>query len=191
MTTVCKIYVFNESKKGSDKILELLKFFGINKSINVTLIHFNDIDIITQHIIDEYNLDVILDNVRLYSSLVPDSHYSSGIHAFYCIIFIIDDLVIFKGIDYIEVIKSLESKENDLPPLVSQFISTCINHWKEDFKDKSDLFRTEVITWVTTVNQQMQASFNTNNYFIFKLKYTASYLMLTGMFLMRDIDSTS
>ncbi|KAF0523888.1 hypothetical protein F8M41_015272 [Gigaspora margarita] len=120
---------------------------------------------------------------------MPDSH-SFGIQAYYYFAFIFDDLMIFKGIDYIDVIKGLEGRENNLPPLISEMLFIFMKHWKKDFKDKYSLIRTEIITWVTAVNQQLQASFNQNEYFIFKLKCHASYITLILMFLVRDVNCT-
>ncbi|RIB00106.1 hypothetical protein C2G38_2235627 [Gigaspora rosea] len=184
-----KTFVFDTYKKESKTILELLEFFGINQSVDVSINYFDGIDTISQRVIDEYNLDVKLSDIRLNASLMPDSH-SSGIQAYYYFAFIFDDLMIFKGIDYIDVIKGLEGRENNLPPLISEMLSIFVNHWKKDFKDKYSLIRTEIITWVTAVNQQLQASFNQNEYFIFKLKCHASYITLILMFLVRDVNCT-
>ncbi|CAG8536532.1 3737_t:CDS:2, partial [Gigaspora rosea] len=157
---------------------------------DVKLNNFDDIDAISQRVIDEYNLDCKLSDMRLYASLMLDSHTSSGIQAYYYFGFIFDDLMIFKGIDYIDVIKGLEGRENNLPPLVSEILSIYMKHWKKDFKNKYSLLRTELITWVATVNQQLQASFNQNEYFVFKLKCHGSYLALIMMFLVRDVNCT-
>ncbi|RIB02502.1 hypothetical protein C2G38_2227655 [Gigaspora rosea] len=157
-----KTFVFDTYKKESKTILRLLEFFGVNQSVDVSINYFDDIDTISQRVIDEYNLEVKLSNIRL-------KHLSD-----YYFAFIFDDLMIFKGIDYIDVIKGLEGRENNLPPLISEMLSSFMNHWKKDFKDKYSLIRTEIITWVTAVNQQLQASINQNEYFIFKLKCHAS-----------------
>ncbi|CAG8644668.1 9739_t:CDS:1 [Dentiscutata erythropus] len=185
-----KTFVFDGDKKESKTILGLLEYFGINRSIDVKLNYFNDIDTISQRVIDEYKLDVKLNDLRLNASLMPDSHNSSGIQAYYYFAFIFDDLMIFRGLDYIDLIKGLEGRENSLPPLVSEMLSLFMNHWKKDFKDKYTLLRTEAITWATAVNQQLQVSFNQNEYFIFKLKCHASYLTLVLMFLLRDVNCT-
>ncbi|KAF0523887.1 hypothetical protein F8M41_015271 [Gigaspora margarita] len=185
-----KTFVFDGDKKESKTILGLLEFFGINRSIDVKLNHFDDIDTISQRVIDEYQLDVKLNDLRLNASLMPDSHNSSGIQAYYYFAFIFDDLLIFRGLDYIDLIKALEGRENNLPPLVFEMLSLFMNHWKKDFKDKYTLLRTEAITWATAVNQQLQVSFNQNEYFIFKLKCHASYLTLVLMFLLRDVSCT-
>ncbi|CAG8644651.1 9738_t:CDS:1 [Dentiscutata erythropus] len=185
-----KTFVFDGYKKESKTILGLLEYFGINRSVDVKLNYFDDIDTISQRVIDEYKLDVKLDDLRLNASLMPDSHNSSGIQAYYYFAFIFDDLMIFRGLDYIDLIKGLEGRENNLPPLVSEMLSLFMNHWKKDFKDKYTLLRTEAITWATAVNQQLQVSFNQNEYFIFKLKCHASYLTLVLMFLLRDVNCT-
>ncbi|CAG8562310.1 16853_t:CDS:1 [Dentiscutata erythropus] len=185
-----KTFVFDGDKKESKTILGLLEYFGINRSVDVKLNYFNDIDTISQRVIDEYKLDAKLNDIRLTSSLIPDSHNSSAIQAYCYFIFIFDDLMVFKGIDYIDVIKGLEGRENNLPPLVSELLSIYMNHWKKDFKDKYTLLRTEAIAWVTSVNQQLQVSFNQNEYFIFKLKCHGSYLVLILMFLLRDVNCT-
>ncbi|CAG8806628.1 5001_t:CDS:1 [Gigaspora margarita] len=185
-----KTFVFDGDKKESKTILGLLEFFGINRSVDVKLNHFDDIDTISQRVIDEYQLDVKLNDLRLNASLMPDSHNSSGIQAYYYFAFIFDDLLIFRGLDYIDLIKALEGRENNLPPLVFEMLSLFMNHWKKDFKDKYTLLRTEAITWATVVNQQLQVSFNQNEYFIFKLKCHASYLTLVLMFLLRDVSCT-
>ncbi|CAG8547008.1 hypothetical protein C2G38_872794 [Gigaspora rosea] len=185
-----KTFVFDGDKKESKTILGLLEFFGINRSVDVKLNHFDDIDTISQRVIDEYKLDVKLNDLRLNASLMPDSHNSCGIQAYYYFAFIFDDLMIFRGLDYIDLIKALEGRENNLPPLVFEMLSLFMNHWKKDFKDKYTLLRTEAITWATAVNQQLQVSFNQNEYFIFKLKCHASYLTLVLMFLLRDVSCT-
>ncbi|CAG8813781.1 21392_t:CDS:1, partial [Cetraspora pellucida] len=145
-----KTFVFNEYKKEGKTVLGLLEFFGINRSVDVTLNYFDDIDTISQRVIDEYNLDIKLSDLRLNASLMPDCHNSSGIQAYYYFAFIFDDLMIFKGIDYIDLINGLENRKNNLPPLVSEMLSTFMNHWKKDFKDKYTLLRTEAITWATS-----------------------------------------
>ncbi|RIA99997.1 hypothetical protein C2G38_2236110 [Gigaspora rosea] len=76
-----KTFVFDGCKKESKTILGLLEFFGINQSVDVKLNNFDDIDAISQRVIDEYNLDCKLSDMRLYASLMLDSHTSSGIQA--------------------------------------------------------------------------------------------------------------
>ncbi|CAG8802439.1 7289_t:CDS:1, partial [Dentiscutata erythropus] len=62
---------------------------------------------------------------------MPDSHNSSGIQLYYYFAFIFDDLMIFRGIDYIDLINGLEGRENNLPPLVSEMLSIFMDHWKQ------------------------------------------------------------
>ncbi|KAG0342976.1 hypothetical protein BG000_010869 [Podila horticola] len=185
-----KTFVFDKSLKESKTILELMQYFSIEETVTVSMNHFGDIDGISQRVIDEYKLDVNLDDLRMNSSLMPDSHTSSGIQSYYYFAFIFDDLMVFRGVDYIELIKALEERENNLPDLVQEMLSLFMTHWKKDFRDKYTLLRTEAITWATAVNQQLQVSFNQNEYFIFKLKCHASYLTLILMFLLRDINCT-
>ncbi|CAG8660125.1 1106_t:CDS:1, partial [Dentiscutata erythropus] len=103
-----KTFVFDGDKKESKTILGLLEYFGINRSIDVKLNYFNDIDTISQCVIDEYKLDVKLNDLRLNASLMSGSHNSSGIQAYYYFAFIFDDLMIFRGLDYIDLFKGLE-----------------------------------------------------------------------------------
>ncbi|KAG0035040.1 hypothetical protein BGZ82_005440 [Podila clonocystis] len=185
-----KTFVFDKSLKESKTILKLMQYFSIEETVTVSLNHFSDLEEISQRVIDEYKLDVTLDDIRLNSSLMPDSHTSSGIQAYYYFAFIFDDLMVFRGLDYIELIKGLEERENKLPDLVQEMLTLFMTHWKKDFRDKYTLLRTEAITWATAVNQQLQVSFNQNEYFIFKLKCHASYLTLVLMFLLRDVNCT-
>jgi hypothetical protein len=185
-----KTFVFDKSLKESKTIFKLLQYFSIEETVTVSVNHFSDIDGISQRVIDEYKLDVNLEDLRLNSSLMPDSHTSSGIQAYYYFAFIFDDLMVFRGVDYIELIKALEERENKLPALVQDMLTLFMAHWKKDFRDKYNLLRTEAITWATSVNQQLQVSFNQNEYFVFKLKCHASYLTLVLMFLLRDVNCT-
>ncbi|KAG0033021.1 hypothetical protein BGZ81_009578 [Podila clonocystis] len=185
-----KTFVFDKSLKESKTILKLLQYFSIEETVTVSVNHFSDLEEVSQRVIDEYKLDVTLDDIRLNSSLMPDSHTSSGIQAYYYFAFIFDDLMVFRGLDYIELIKGLEERENKLPGLVQEMLTLFMTHWKKDFRDKYTLLRTEAITWATAVNQQLQVSFNQNEYFIFKLKCHASYLTLVLMFLLRDVNCT-
>ncbi|KAG0049980.1 hypothetical protein BGZ83_005218 [Gryganskiella cystojenkinii] len=183
-------FVFDQSLAESHTILKLLRYFGLGETVTVSLNHFGDLESITQRVIDEYQLDIKLTDLRLNASLMPDSHTSSGIQAYYYFAFVFDDLLVFRGLDYIELIKGLEGRENNLPALVQEMLTLFMAHWKKDFKDKYTLLRTEAITWATAVNQQLQVSFNQNEYFIFKLKCHASYLTLILMFMLRDISCT-
>ncbi|CAG8821740.1 33461_t:CDS:2, partial [Gigaspora margarita] len=186
-----KTFVFDENKKGSKTILGLLEFFKINQSFDVTLNYIDDVDTISQRVIEEYKLDVKVNDLKLFAALMPDSHNSSGIYAYYFFIFIMDDLLIFKGIDYTDLINALEEKEHNLPPLVSEMLTICMNYCKTDFEQRYELIRTEIIIWATAVNQQLQQrSFNQNEYFIFKLKCHASYHSLLMMFMARNIKCT-
>ncbi|KAF9301165.1 hypothetical protein BGZ74_007042 [Mortierella antarctica] len=185
-----KTFVFDKSLGESNRISKLMQYFCINETVSVSLNHFDDIDGISQKVIDEYKLDVKLDDIRLNASLMPDSHTSSGIQAYYYFAFIFDDLLVFRGLDYIDLIKALEGRDNNLPELVQDMLTLFMAHWKKDFGDKYTLLRTEAITWATAVNQQLQVSFNQNEYFIFKLKCHASYLTLILMFHLRAISCT-
>ncbi|KAG0083855.1 hypothetical protein BGZ93_009062 [Podila epicladia] len=185
-----KTFVFDKSLGESNTISKLMQYFCINETVSVHLNHFNDIDEISQKVIDEYKLDVKLDDLRLNASLMPDSHTSSGIQAYYYFAFIFDDLLVFRGIDYIDLIKALEGRDNNLPELVQDMLTLFMAHWRKDFGEKYTLLRTEAITWATAVNQQLQVSFNQNEYFIFKLKCHASYLTLILMFQLRAINCT-
>ncbi|KAF9311059.1 hypothetical protein BG000_007462 [Podila horticola] len=185
-----KTFVFDKSLEESNTISKLMQYFSINETVSVSLNHFDDIDGMSQKVIDEYKLDVKLDDLRLNASLMPDSHTSSGIQAYYYFAFIFDDLLVFRGIDYIDLIMALEGRDNNLPELVQSMLTLFMAHWKKDFGDKYTLLRTEAITWATAVNQQLQVSFNQNEYFIFKLKCHASYLTLILMFQLRDINCT-
>ncbi|KAF9429121.1 hypothetical protein BGZ76_001789 [Entomortierella beljakovae] len=185
-----KTYVFDRTHAEKKTILKLMEYFNLEEKVTVHINYFEDIESISQRVIDSYKLNVQLDDLRMNSSLMPDNHRSSGIQAYYYFAFIFDDLMVFRGLDYIEVIKGLEGRPNDLPPLVQEMLATFLVHWKKDFKEKYTLLRTEAISWVTSVNQQMQVSFNQNEYFIFKLKCHASYLTLILMFLLRDINCT-
>jgi len=182
--------MFDDVKNESKAIAELLDYFKMNRSISVTIYLFDDIDTIAQRVINEYKLYIKLNDLRLNAFLMPDSHKSSGIQAYYYFVFIFDDLMIFHGLDYVDVILGLEGRPNNMPPLVKEMLDLFLSHWKKDFKDKYALLRTEAITWVTAVNQQLQAKFNQNEYFVFKLKCHASYLTLVLMFLLRDINCT-
>ncbi|CAO3568736.1 unnamed protein product [Mortierella alpina] len=185
-----KVFAFDKSRKESKTIMKLLEYFNIEEKVAVSVNYFNDIDEISQKVIDEYKLDVKLDDLRLNASMMPDFHKSSGIQAYYYFAFIFDDLLVFRGLDYIDLIKALEGRDNNLPALVQEMLNLFLSHWRKDFKDKYTLLRTEAITWATAVNQQMQVSFNQNEYFIFKLKCHASYLTLILMFLLRDVNCT-
>ncbi|KAF8953254.1 hypothetical protein BGZ46_003256 [Entomortierella lignicola] len=185
-----RTFVFDNTHPESKTILKLMNYFSLEEKVTVHINYFDEIEHISQKVIDEYKLNVKLDDLRMNSSMMPDNHKSSGIQAYYYFAFIFDDLMVFRGIDYIEVIKGLEGRPNDLPPRVQEMLATFLAHWKKDFKDKYTLLRTEAITWVTSVNQQMQVSFNQNEYFVFKLKCHASYLTLILMFLLRDINCT-
>ncbi|CAG8662436.1 22420_t:CDS:1, partial [Gigaspora rosea] len=65
-----KAFVFDTYKKESKTILGLLEFFGVNQSVDVSINYFDDIDTISQRVIDEYNLDVKLSDIRLKHSSV-------------------------------------------------------------------------------------------------------------------------
>ncbi|KAG0077967.1 hypothetical protein BGZ92_001691 [Podila epicladia] len=183
-------FVFDKSRGESSTISKLLQYFNINDTVSVLINHFHDLDEISKKVIDEYKLDVKLEDMRLNASLMPDSHTSSGIQAYYYFAFIFDDLLVFRGLDYIELIKALEGRDNNLPELVQEMLTLYMAHWKKDFGDKYTLLRTEAITWATAVNQQLQVSFDQNEYFIFKLKCHASYLTLILMFQLRAINCT-
>ncbi|KAF9947462.1 hypothetical protein BGZ72_010535 [Mortierella alpina] len=185
-----RVFVFDKSRKESKTILKLLEYFSIDEKVAVSLNYFDDIDSISQRVIDEYNLDVKLNDLRLNASLMPDCHKSSGIQAYYYFAFIFDDLMVFRGLDYIDLILALEGRDNRMPPLVQEMLTLFMFHWKKDFGDKYTLLRTEAITWATAVNQQLQVTFNQNEYFIFKLKCHASYLTLILMFQLRDLNCT-
>lgn len=185
-----RTFEFDETKNESASILTLMDYFGMNKKVSVTLNYFDDIDSISQRVIDEYQLDIKLSDLRLNASLMPDSHTLCGIQSYYYFAFIMDDLLVFRGLDYIELIKGLEERENRLPPIVQEMLTLFMSHWKKDFGSKYTLLRTEAITWTTAVNQQLQVKFNQNEYFIFKLKCHASYLTLVLMFMLRDTNCT-
>ncbi|KAF9343063.1 hypothetical protein BGX26_006322 [Mortierella sp. AD094] len=185
-----KTFIFDKTLPESKTVSKLMEYFSIDETVSVSLNYFEEIDGISQRVIDEYKLDVTPDDMRLNASLMPDSHKSSGIQAYYYFAFIMDDLMVFRGVDYIEVIKALEGKTNSLAPIVQEMLTIFMAHWKKDFKDKYTLLRTEAITWTTAVNQQLQVSFNQNEYFVFKLKCHASYLTLVLMFLLRDVNCT-
>ncbi|CAG8782173.1 39317_t:CDS:2 [Gigaspora margarita] len=72
-----KTFVFDERKKPNKTIFKFMDFFDISQSIDVTLHYFDDIDTITGRVIDEYNLNVKLSDIRLVSSLAHESHRSS------------------------------------------------------------------------------------------------------------------
>ncbi|KAG0195457.1 hypothetical protein BGX28_001334, partial [Mortierella sp. GBA30] len=78
-----RTFVFDNSLKESQTISKLMQYFGIEEKTTVPLNYFSDIDEISQRVIDEYKLDVKLDDLRLNASLMPDSHKSSGIQAYY------------------------------------------------------------------------------------------------------------
>ncbi|KAF9278057.1 hypothetical protein BGZ68_008814 [Mortierella alpina] len=185
-----RVFIFDRSLKESKTILKLLEYFKIDEKVAVSLNYFDDIDGISQRVIDEYKLDVKLDDMRLNASMMPDSHKSSGIQAYYYFAFIFDDLLVFRGLDYIDLIQALEGRDNNLPAMVQEMLTLFMAHWKKDFGDKYTLLRTEAITWATAVNQQLQVSFNQNEYFIFKLKCHASYLTLILMFQLRNVNCT-
>lgn len=182
-----KKFKFIENKKGEKYIKELLKNFNLEYNINVEINIFKELDEETEKIIKEYNLDVKISDLQLNASLMPDSHNSSGIQAYYYFAFIFDDLLIFKELNYIELIKALEFKENKMPENIQKLLKIYMEHWRKDFRDKFTLLRTEAITWATAVNQQLQVKFNKNEYFLFKLKCHASYLTLILMFHLRDL----
>lgn len=182
-----KKFKFVENKKGEKYIKELLKNFNLEDNIIVEINLFKELDEETEKIIKEYNLDVKISDLQLNASLMPDSHKSSGIQAYYYFAFVFDDLLIFKGLSYIDLIKALEFKENKMPKNIQKLLNIYIEHWKKDFGNKFTLLRTEAITWATAVNQQLQVKFNKNEYFLFKLKCHASYLTLILMFHLRDL----
>jgi hypothetical protein len=182
-----KIFKFIENKKGEKYIKDLLNKFNLEENINIEINIFKELDGKTENIIKEYELDVKITDLQLNASLMPDSHNSSGIQAYYYFAFIFDDLLIFKSLDYIELIKALEFKENKMPDNIKELLNIYMDHWKKDFGDKFTLLRTEAITWATAVNQQLQVKFNKNEYFLFKLKCHASYLTLILMFHLRDL----
>jgi hypothetical protein len=185
-----RTFAFDNAHPESKKMKKLLEYFDIPETVTISVNHFEDLDNISQRVIDEFKLDVKLDDLRMNSSLMPDNHNSTGIQAYYYFAFIFDDLMIFRGIDYVEVIKGLEERENNLPPLVNEMLALFLSHWKKDFKSKYTLLRTEAIAWCTSVNQQLQVKFNQNEYFVFKLKCHASYLTLIMMFMLRDVNCT-
>lgn len=182
-----KKFKFVENKKGEKYIKELLKNFNLEDNIIVEINLFKELDEETEKIIKEYNLDVKISDLQLNASLMPDSHKSSGIQAYYYFAFVFDDLLIFKGLSYIDLIKALEFKENKMPKNIQKLLNIYMEHWKKDFGNKFTLLRTEAITWATAVNQQLQVKFNKNEYFLFKLKCHASYLTLILMFHLRDL----
>ncbi|KAG0051947.1 hypothetical protein BGZ83_003166 [Gryganskiella cystojenkinii] len=187
---VIKTFVFDRSLNESDTILKIMNYFNLSENVTVPINHFEDLENVSQRVIDEYKLDIKLSDLRLNASLMPDSHKSAGIQAYYYFAFVFDDLLVFRGLDYIELIKALENRENSLPVLVQEMLTLFMHYWKQDFGSKFTLLRTEAITWTTAVNQQMQVKFNQNEYFIFKLKCHASYLTLILMFMLRDINCT-
>lgn len=180
-----KNFKFVKNKKGEKYIKELLKNFNLEDNIIVEINLFKELDEETEKIIKEYNLDVKISDLQLNASLMPDSHKSSGIQAYYYFAFVFDDLLIFKGLSYIDLIKALEFKENKMPKNIKKLLNIYMEHWKKDFGNKFTLLRTEAITWATAVNQQLQVKFNKNEYFLFKLKCHASYLTLILMFHLR------
>ncbi|KAF9105669.1 hypothetical protein BGX27_009504 [Mortierella sp. AM989] len=187
---ITRTFVFDKTHAESKTISKLIDYFSLGETVSVSVNFFEELDGISQRVIDEHKLNVNLDDLRMNASMMPDNHRSTGIQAYYYFAFIFDDLMVFRGIDYIEVIKALEERENNLPPLVQELMNTFLAHWKKDFKDKYNILRTEAITWATSVNQQLQVSFSQNEYVIFKLKCHASYLTLILMFLLRDVNCT-
>ncbi|KAG0374772.1 hypothetical protein BGX24_009985 [Mortierella sp. AD032] len=187
---VLKTFVFDRTLEESHTISKLMQYFNLGETVKLYVNYFEELESISQKVIDEYKLDVKLDDLRMNSSIMPDSHSSSGIQAYYYFAFIFDDLMVFRGVDYIEVIKGLEGRENNLPAVVQEMLTVFMSHWKKDFGDKYTILRTEAITWATAVNQQLQVKFNQNEYFVFKLKCHASYLTLILMFMLRDINCT-
>jgi hypothetical protein len=187
ITKDIKKFKFVENKKGEKYIKELLKIFNLEDNIIVEINLFKELDEETEKIIKEYNLDVKISDLQLNASLMPDSHKSSGIQAYYYFAFVFDDLLIFKELSYIDLIKALEFKENKMPKNIQKLLNIYMEHWKKDFGNKFTLLRTEAITWATAVNQQLQVKFNKNEYFLFKLKCHASYLTLILMFHLRDL----
>ncbi|RIB28456.1 hypothetical protein C2G38_2059284 [Gigaspora rosea] len=185
-----KTYTFDETKKESKTILQLLNYFNLDRTVNVKLNYCEEIDNIAQCIIDKYDLKIKLYDIRTIASVLHDSQNFTGIQAYYYFLFIADDLLVFKNIDYIDVINALEGRENNLPQLVCQLITICMKHWKNEFGLQYNFIRTEIITWVTSVNQQIQAQFSENEYFIFKLKCHFSYLTLVLMFRTRNVSCT-
>ncbi|KAK3834070.1 MAG: hypothetical protein J3R72DRAFT_527016 [Linnemannia gamsii] len=187
---VLKTFVFDRTLEESNTILKLMQYFNLGETVKLYVNHFEDLESISQKVIDEYKLDIKLSDLRLNASMMPDSHTSSGIQAYYYFAFVFDDLLVFRGLDYIELIKGLEGRENNLPAVVQEMLTVFMSHWKKDFGDKYTILRTEAITWATAVNQQLQVKFNQNEYFVFKLKCHASYLTLILMFMLRDINCT-
>lgn len=148
--TITKKYVFDESNKTIEK---LINYFGLEKTIVVPVYHFEEVDSIAKKVVQEFNLNINLSDLQLNASCMPDSFGgSSGLLAYYYFVFIIDDMLIFRGLDYIELIKALEERENKMPQLLQELLTICMKHWKKDFKDKYDLLRTETIAWATSVN---------------------------------------
>ncbi|CAG8582531.1 26430_t:CDS:2, partial [Racocetra persica] len=168
--TILGLFVFDDTKKDSKTILGLLEFFGINRSVDVTLNYYDDIDATTQRVIDEYTLDVTVNDLRLISSLISDFRDTPAVQALYYFLFVFDDLMVFRGIDYIDVISGLESRENKLPPRLSEMLSKFMSLWKNEFKEKYDLIRTEAILWVSASH--------------------AAYVVILMMFILRDINCT-
>lgn len=144
-----KDFKFIKNKKGEKYIKKLLENFNLEDNISVEINLFKELDEETEKIIKEYNLDVKITDLQLNASLMPDSHTSSGIQAYYYFAFVFDDLLIFKGLNYIELIKGLEFKENKMPENIKGLLNLYIKHWKKDFGNKFTLLRTEAITWAT------------------------------------------
>jgi hypothetical protein len=117
-----------------------------------------------------------------------DSHTSEGVQAHYYFAFVTDDLLIIRGLDYVEVLKVMKVRDNNLPKFVQEYVTLVLALWKKDYRKKYSLLRTEVMTVTMTIHQQTKALFTDNEYIIFRIKCYGAYPTLILTFLMRDIN---